>query len=651
MQATEDRPQGGTALTSATVRRVDRWALAVIIGAIVLRAAVIAAGSFYWDDFVLQGRAARLPLNVDFLFYSHDGHIMPAAMGVAWVTERVAPLNYIAPVATLIVLQAAVAVLTWRLFRRLFGPRPLALVFAGALIVCTATLPSAAWWAAGLNSMPLQLGMLGIAFGVVDIVLADRAKRGIALVVGSFIVATLFFEKALLLPLVVLGLLWVLGSTPGLRGVWQAIRGNVPLVVLGGLVWIALAAVYVTNSDRGLLWPQDWGPVIDTFRTGLTDAIVPSMAAGPLAWEPAGYASAYATPPWWFRTIALELFIALVALGCVCYSRARRAWLVAALYAFSAAALYAFGRVPGGGVPSGIASMRYIADAMLLLFLAAAFSLMPLRNEPDSPRMRAVRAWLADHPRSFRGGTAVILGGWIFLTILSTGTFAQIWANNPARGWLQEARTTMAAGAKDGPVLNQQVPPFVLYGLATPYNQIDWLLAPLPEKPEISGQTNNLRILNERGALTPATIDGPDALPGPKPACGWPVAGPSSTVVFGANVFAWEWTLELDYTAAAATSTTLTFGPEGKPVPVNFEQGSGTVFVRLEGGGTTLTFGPTPESAGVCVRAARVGNPQAEVKGAKIKTVGRPDSSISAAGAIPGGLGDLQRAAATEFRR
>lgn len=143
-----------------TARQVQVTAWCLIGLSIVMRGVVIVSGGFYWDDFILQGRAARLPLDGNFLTYNHDGHSMPAAMAVSWFTERLAPLEFWLPALEMLLGQAALGVAGWWLLQRVFSARPLVLVPFAYFLFTGLTLPGNSWWAAALNALPLQLAMV-----------------------------------------------------------------------------------------------------------------------------------------------------------------------------------------------------------------------------------------------------------------------------------------------------------------------------------------------------------------------------------------------------------------------------------------------------------------------------------------------------------
>lgn len=597
-------PDRFTTWTPAIVNRVA-WALVAI--SVLARALVTSAGSFYWDDFILQGRSARLPLDGGFLLYNHDGHVMPGALAVAWLTERVSPLGYAVPVATMVGLQAAIAVCAWLVIRAWFGTRPLVLVPLALYVFSPMTLPSAVWWAAALNALPLQLAMLGIAWGALLLYRQHRTRAGTLVILTSVVLALAFFEKSLLLALWLPGLAWILsegGLVATAKAQWRHHKALwLPLVG----VFSAYLLMYTRVSDRGLSAPEQWGPIAETYQRGIFDTVVPGIFGGPVNWVPAGFASGFAEPPGWVIALSVEVLIVVVLAGCLVSLRARQAWVVAAGYVLAAITLYALGRVTGGGTPASVGAMRYTADALLPLVLAVGLSLMPLRDESESALRNRARDALSEFRLPLLLGSAVAANVFAVLVIISTLGYYGLWSDNPARGWLANARTTMADGANDGPILDQTVPEDVLYGLARPYNQILWLLAPLGEKPPLAPSTNQPRYINTEGRLVPAYVEGIVNEPGKNAQCGWLLKAGTTKIPLDGDAFEWEYRLGLNYLSDRDFEATVKFG-SGAPRSVMFTKGLGESITTIDGGGSTLTISDVPPAANVCVSRAAVGS-------------------------------------------
>ena len=108
---------------------VARTAAALIAVQLVIRAVLAFSGYFYWDDLILIGRAgAQDLLSAGYLFDDHDGHVMPAAFLVAGGITRLAPLEWIAPAISLIVLQLLASLALLRALHVILGWRPVLLV-------------------------------------------------------------------------------------------------------------------------------------------------------------------------------------------------------------------------------------------------------------------------------------------------------------------------------------------------------------------------------------------------------------------------------------------------------------------------------------------------------------------------------------------
>ncbi|MFN8183760.1 MAG: hypothetical protein U0R23_04995, partial [Candidatus Nanopelagicales bacterium] len=109
-------------LTRATSRAFTTGVAVVLSAHLVLWSVIMAGGWLYWDDFILQGQAARLGLSADLLLNNHDGHVMPATYAVVWAIQEISGLNYGLVAATmfageLLMLVAAVLAFTTLLGR------------------------------------------------------------------------------------------------------------------------------------------------------------------------------------------------------------------------------------------------------------------------------------------------------------------------------------------------------------------------------------------------------------------------------------------------------------------------------------------------------------------------------------------------------
>src|SRR3954471_12313307 len=276
---------------------VARTAAVLIAVQLVVRAVLAFRGYFYWDDLILTGRAGtQALLSAAYLFDDHDGHVMPAAFLVAGGITRLAPLNWIGPAISLVVLQLVASLALLRALHVLLGWRPVLLLPLAFALFTPLSVPAFAWWAAALNSLPM---LAALAWVCADAVLLVRtgsqryAVTGVLVYLGGL----LFFEKAAVIPFVAFAVAALIrhvgGDQSPLRTVWQSgIRlWTAALALTAG--WVALY-LFVVNQRR---WSSDLAMTWALLRRSITHGIVPGLAGGPWDWARWAPSSPWATPP------------------------------------------------------------------------------------------------------------------------------------------------------------------------------------------------------------------------------------------------------------------------------------------------------------------------------------------------------------------
>ena len=181
---------------------VARTATALIAVQLVVRAVLAFRGYFYWDDLILTGRAGTQGLlSPAYLFDDHDGHVMPGAFLVAGGITRLAPLNWIGPAISLVVLQLLASLALLRSLHVILGWRPVLLLPLTFALFTPLSVPAFAWWAAALNSLPM---LAALAWVTGDAVLLVRTGNHRYAVTGLLVYfgGLLFFEKAAVIPFV-----------------------------------------------------------------------------------------------------------------------------------------------------------------------------------------------------------------------------------------------------------------------------------------------------------------------------------------------------------------------------------------------------------------------------------------------------------------
>src|SRR6202048_2074016 len=431
-------------VTSARTGPPYRWAArtpnvalaaaALIAVQLVIRGVLAFRGYFYWDDLILVGRAGTHGLlSPTYLFDDHDGHVMPAAFLVAGAITRLAPLNWIGPAISLLVLQLLASLALLRALHVILGWRPVLLIPLTFALFTPLGVPGFAWWAAALNSLPM---LAALAWVCADAIMLVRTRNQRYAVSGVLVYlgGLLFFEKAAVIPFAAFAIAALLyhvqGDRAALLTVWRAgLRLWAVSLALTG-AWIAVYVV-VVNQQR---WSSDLSMTWDLLRRSVTHGIVPGLAGGPWAWARWAPASPWATPP--LAVQVLGWVVLTAALG-VSLARKRRlvpVWLTAAGYVVACQVPIYLMRSSRFTALELAQTLRYFPDLVVVLALLAAVGLCAA-NRPSS-------GWLDASAARTVGAVAAafVASSWY-----STATFLTSWRENPAQPYLQNARRDLAA--------------------------------------------------------------------------------------------------------------------------------------------------------------------------------------------------------------
>ncbi len=580
---------------------VASTAIALIAAQLVIRAVLAFKGYFYWDDLILVGRAGTQGLfSPAYLFDDHDGHVMPGAFLVAGAITHLAPLNWIGPAISLVVLQLLASLALLRALHVILGWRPVLLIPLVFALFTPLAVPGFAWWAAALNSLPMLAAMAWVCADAILLVRTGN-QRYVVTALLVYFGGLLFFEKAAVIPFVAFTitalLTYVTGADSALRVVWRrGIRlwgGSLALTA----AWIALYLV-VVDQER---WSRDLPMTRDLLSRSITHGIVPGLVGGPWDWQRWAPASPWATPT---VTVMVLGWLALAAVVVVSFLRKRRIgmlWVVAAGYAIACQIPIYLMRSSRFTALELAQTLRYLPDLVVVLTLLAAVGFCA----PNRPQSR----WLGNSPTR----TAVIVttaAAFIASSLYSTATFTKIWQQNPAQPYLQNAQAGLAAAhaSSTAPMLDQEVDPFVLQRVAAPENLASHMFALLRDRPEFDSTTTQLRMLDNSGRVVDAKVTWVRTIvQGPNPQCGYlvqpdfPVRMPLDGPLLPS-----DWTTEINYLANSEGSMTMSL-TDGKETKVPVHPGLNRVFVRLPGAGDAINVRANTAALSVCIAAGPVG--------------------------------------------
>src|ERR1700712_5340235 len=280
-----------------SLNAVAAAAVVLILIQLAVRAVLAFGGYFYWDDLILVSRAGTHDLlSAAYLLDDHDGHVMPGAFLVAGAITRLAPLNWLWPAISLVVLQLLASLALLRTLRLILGWRPVLLLPLTFALFTPLGVPAFAWWAAALNGLPM---ITALAWVCGDAILLVRTGNQRYAITGAlvFLGGLLFFEKAAVIPFVAFAvaalLEYVRGEPHWLRTVWT--RGvrlwSVTLAMTAA--WIVLYVV-VVDQQR---WSSDLPLARNLLAGSITHGIVPGLVGGRCDWQRWAPASPWAIPP------------------------------------------------------------------------------------------------------------------------------------------------------------------------------------------------------------------------------------------------------------------------------------------------------------------------------------------------------------------
>lgn len=599
----------------------------VLIAALVLvavhlgwRIAVLRDAYFRQDDFEYVARAMEHPFGWEYLTRSHSGQLMPGGFALVWVLTRISAYDWMLTGAVTLLLQAAAALATLRMFQVLFGRRPAILVPLAVYLFTPMAVPAFAWWAAALNAVPLQIALPMAVTAHVRYVRTGDLRAALA-AAGWIVLGLAFFLKAAAIPILLLAVTsayLTFGADAAERPVWPrsillTLRRHRPAWTLYGIVLAVYIPLYLVSL--GSASGTSAGPTADDTATfagrwlGRTFAV--TAVGGPGEWFTVKTGDYAVADPSTTTVVVAWTVIAAVVLITSWFRRCGwRSWAIMLGWLIGVDVLpVIFGRLTSFFAPILGLEARYLADVAPVLTLCLALAAIPIAGEPAPYRRPPPVGWL--HPATVGAVTA----GYVGLAMWSTYGYLVAVDSGQVRGYMDNARTTLAKAKAGQTIYDQWVPHYVYWGLAGEYAHTRHALAPLARpalRPAMLGAgaaapSENPMTFDEAGRLRPVTVVGAQADAGPGrclPQLGGVVNVPLNPPGAGG-----AWTAQIGYLSARPLRMRLEYG--GRPVDVTLRNGLGQVTVPVRGRGPRLVMTPLGPSAGVCVGKVVVGAPTA----------------------------------------
>lgn len=509
--------------------------------------------SWFQDDWLYVQRAASWPF-WDYLFMNYNGHAMPLKFLLVWILTAWAPLEFAPAGAILVSLIIASGVAWTALLVRIFGCKWQVVFAATALLLSPIFISPTLWWAAGIQTYSLQLGMALSLWGTFEYVRGGR-RRMLWLTIIAFTLAVLTWEKALLIAVpVAFAAVLLPGVDRTGRATWLRIRVLVSAIAL---VAVALAVLFLWVTRNPVVGQAELsipslGMLLSFMFTAHFGLTVPGLVGGPWSGIP-GLTSVYPAIGMIWEWLLAAATCLLIAWGVIFRRAGWAAIVMVAVYG-----CLTWGLVVGSSRYESLGEYaaldpRYSADMAPVAILGFLYLITATRVESAGRT-----AW-----RYILPGKLIALGPWllgvasILVVISSLSTWSTMMTGliplSP-RSWVDNLKdTAKSAGAESA--FDSNAPINVLYPYYYPAEgRLSAMLAPLDLPLKFDEPSTKLYAADAEGRLAPARIDTRStSLPGPAGECGYIVDGTQWTFVpMSSALYAWNWGVQISYFSQGA---------------------------------------------------------------------------------------------------
>lgn len=580
--------------------RAGLVALVVIAAQLLWRAVLLGHGYFSQDDFLVmattKAEGGWLMLNGDYA-----GGFSPGGTALVAACVGLAPLSWPLAAGVVLVLETAATTMMWLVLTRLLGDRwlrvPLLVMFAFS----TLTLWSTQWWVLGLSYWSATLLLLIAVWAVLSATEATRARRS-ALALAAFAVALLFDERAVLFPVVLVGVAVIAADADTVRARVRRAAGDFSALGVGLLI---VLAGYAVLRWRAAPLDLDLG---DDLGQVVTDYLRHSLAEvfnGP--WSGTLPAHAYLVPVSWIVALNGALLLGLIGLttqhgG----ASARAAWGTLVVYlAGSVGVLALTGRADVLG-SLGLVH-RFGAELAAVVVIVAAGALSGV----TFPDLSARGSWFSslglERGASGAAGIALVVSAAISAGFLAPNLF-----HSDDRDYVEAVRAGLRADPKVV-LLDGGVPVGVIsawYGdRATVRNVVGYA----PERPVFDLPSHALRMVRDDGSLAKIELEGPArSAPSEDKQCGYPVRSTGTLVPMETAVPAGRWVLRIGYYTSADGFAELDVAGGHQRFAVR--SGLHAVDVVVDGAFTNFRMTLEDPTTTLCLTDASAGVPHPEPK-------------------------------------
>jgi hypothetical protein len=189
----------------------------------------------------------------------------------------------------------------------------------------------------------------------------------------------------------------------------------------------------------------------------------------------------------------------------------------------------------------------------------------------------------------------------------STWVPAQAWARNEAKQYVRNAVAGFSMIPAGQAVITQGVPKDLVPDLLWNYASTEAVLAPQPGAPQFTTYADDTLFGFARdGSVEEQQVQGPKALPGPDPQCGYRITSTPRAVPLEAELIDWGFMARVAYFTDATTRLHMAVGDDIHSVPLQ-KDGLHAVFFPVWGPGRDVLLSVDGDAV-VCVTDLMIGN-------------------------------------------
>jgi hypothetical protein len=593
--------------------------LILIVVQLIWKSIFISNFYFWQDDFHFTELGLTHSFTWKYLTFVGAGHLTPGVYAIVWIAGRVSLYNWTLAATITMVMVAAADLAALRVLRTLFGDRPAILVPLLVYLVTPLTMPDIRWWSAAIETIPLQIATFMALNAQVRYVRTGRFRHAWA-VAAWLLFGLFFFEKAVILPLLLLGITsGFLMEGPWLRAIGRCLLTQwrswlLQLAMLAGYGVVLAQSLRTSSVQPGI--PGTAGGVFTFIWEILKDTFLPGAIGGPWQWFPSSDSEyAYSAPPAALAWLSVIVAAAVVIGSIVSRRYAWRAWaMLAAWLGLADIAPVLLGRISELGPTVLGLETRYVADAVPILVICLGLAFFPVLGTRESLRMRRTAV---SGNQAGRMVAAAAVGAFVIGSVWSVQAFQNVTSSLPDKIFIENARVAVGQAPSGTVVADELVPPGLMLGIFGKFASASHVIGPMESPSDASrihwtagqpdGTIDHLMVFGVDGRLHEATVFGQSSARFKGDQQCQAHSGGRAVVRFTSSTSPNSQVLHLAYLAdAAAGGQNLTVTYRGVAHQLTMQPGLHSAYIPVQGGAASVTV-TGPALAGTCVGSIQAG--------------------------------------------